>query len=343
MWKPPICPHREQFSGDLQSLAWFSMALGGVLGSLAGGPALRLLLPRRMFALFALCPALQLLMCCLTSEGRLVGEGAGEGSGEGEGESKESVREGWGESQDKFVVGEAVEGEREEEVGLVEGVPITNPIARSQKEGVEEESPREKKLMEDKRGGGVKGPADGSDVRREVGGPLVSPSENGVKQEVEEMKGGEGDVQEKGRAEQTVEKSAAGVELSRCESEEDSVSGKDGKRKESCEVINGVGVRREEECQPLTSSDDRESGTVGLRQRRRGEERGSRGDEQQRGEGGENGATVNGATGHRESGRKAEGVVESVKSKASAPGLVRRVVNLAVALWRAVLAPEIYK
>ncbi|CAI5979368.1 unnamed protein product [Closterium sp. NIES-65] len=36
---------KERYAGDLQSLSWFSMAAGGVVGSLLGGPALKTLQP----------------------------------------------------------------------------------------------------------------------------------------------------------------------------------------------------------------------------------------------------------------------------------------------------------
>ncbi|XP_073268629.1 probable folate-biopterin transporter 4 isoform X4 [Populus alba] len=56
------------FAGDLQSITWLSIAVGGIWGSLLGGHALTNLQIDKIFLLFSVLPAIQLLSC------RLVGE-----------------------------------------------------------------------------------------------------------------------------------------------------------------------------------------------------------------------------------------------------------------------------
>lgn len=68
---------REEFAGDLQTLSWLAMALGGVLGSLLGGPGLKLLRPSGMFLVFTMFPIIQCISCSLISEKRLLRGGAG--------------------------------------------------------------------------------------------------------------------------------------------------------------------------------------------------------------------------------------------------------------------------
>lgn len=59
---------RAKFAGDLQSLSWFSMAFGGICGSVLGGYALDNLQIETIFLLFAALPALQLISCSLVEE-----------------------------------------------------------------------------------------------------------------------------------------------------------------------------------------------------------------------------------------------------------------------------------
>ncbi|KAK1308169.1 putative folate-biopterin transporter 4 [Acorus calamus] len=59
---------RAAFAGDLQSLSWFTMALGGICGSLLGGYALTSLQIETNFLLFSILPAIQLLSCALVDE-----------------------------------------------------------------------------------------------------------------------------------------------------------------------------------------------------------------------------------------------------------------------------------
>lgn len=60
--------NRASFAGDLQSLSWFSMAVGGIWGSLLGGYALTNLQIDKIFLLFSVLPAIQLLSCGLVEE-----------------------------------------------------------------------------------------------------------------------------------------------------------------------------------------------------------------------------------------------------------------------------------
>lgn len=59
---------RSSFAGDLQSVSWFAMAVGGICGSLLGGYALTNLNIETIFLLFTVLPALQLLSCPLVEE-----------------------------------------------------------------------------------------------------------------------------------------------------------------------------------------------------------------------------------------------------------------------------------
>lgn len=59
---------RSSFAGDLQSVSWFAMAVGGICGSLLGGYALNNLNIETIFLLFTVLPALQLLSCPLVEE-----------------------------------------------------------------------------------------------------------------------------------------------------------------------------------------------------------------------------------------------------------------------------------
>ncbi|CAO2827596.1 unnamed protein product [Amaranthus hypochondriacus] len=59
---------RAAFAGDLQSISWISMALGGIFGSLLGGYALNDLHIDAIFLLFAILPTLQLVSCILVEE-----------------------------------------------------------------------------------------------------------------------------------------------------------------------------------------------------------------------------------------------------------------------------------
>ncbi|BAT88902.1 hypothetical protein LR48_Vigan09g010900 [Vigna angularis] len=62
---------RASFGGDLQSISWFSMALGGICGSLLGGYALSNLRIDAIFLLFCVLPCIQLLSCCFVDENSL--------------------------------------------------------------------------------------------------------------------------------------------------------------------------------------------------------------------------------------------------------------------------------
>ncbi|XP_061347412.1 probable folate-biopterin transporter 4 isoform X2 [Gastrolobium bilobum] len=59
---------RASFAGDLQSISWSAMALGGICGSLLGGYALSNLQIGAIFLLFSVLPSIQLLSCCFVEE-----------------------------------------------------------------------------------------------------------------------------------------------------------------------------------------------------------------------------------------------------------------------------------
>ncbi|KAM7251022.1 hypothetical protein ACFE04_022905 [Oxalis oulophora] len=59
---------RASFAGDLQSMSWLAMAIGGICGSLLGGYALNNLPIDIIFLLFSILPTMQLLSCGLVEE-----------------------------------------------------------------------------------------------------------------------------------------------------------------------------------------------------------------------------------------------------------------------------------
>ncbi|XP_019183352.1 PREDICTED: probable folate-biopterin transporter 4 [Ipomoea nil] len=65
---------RALFAGDLQSISWMAMALGGICGSLLGGYALSNLRMDEIFLIFSVLPALQLASCHFVEEGSTVGK-----------------------------------------------------------------------------------------------------------------------------------------------------------------------------------------------------------------------------------------------------------------------------
>ncbi|KAF7831379.1 putative folate-biopterin transporter 4 [Senna tora] len=59
---------RASFAGDLQSVSWMAMALGGICGSLLGGYALSGLQIDTIFLLFSVLPTIQLISCQFVEE-----------------------------------------------------------------------------------------------------------------------------------------------------------------------------------------------------------------------------------------------------------------------------------
>ncbi|KAI3685789.1 hypothetical protein L6452_35047 [Arctium lappa] len=59
---------KAKFAGDLQSVSWMTMALGGMCGSLLGGYALSNFPMENIFLLFAVLPTVQLLSCGFVKE-----------------------------------------------------------------------------------------------------------------------------------------------------------------------------------------------------------------------------------------------------------------------------------
>ncbi|KAI8009519.1 putative folate-biopterin transporter 4 [Camellia lanceoleosa] len=64
---------RASFAGDLQSISWMAMALGGICGSLLGGYALTNIQIENIFLLFSVLPAIQLFSCGLVKENKFAG------------------------------------------------------------------------------------------------------------------------------------------------------------------------------------------------------------------------------------------------------------------------------
>lgn len=59
---------RPEFAGDLQSLSWSSMAVGGIFGSLLGGYALSNLPLHVIYVVFSALPFLQLVSCMFVED-----------------------------------------------------------------------------------------------------------------------------------------------------------------------------------------------------------------------------------------------------------------------------------
>ncbi|KAD6119563.1 hypothetical protein E3N88_10834 [Mikania micrantha] len=59
---------KAKFAGDLQSISWMAMALGGICGSLLGGHALSNLEMENIFLVFAVLPTVQLVSCVFVKE-----------------------------------------------------------------------------------------------------------------------------------------------------------------------------------------------------------------------------------------------------------------------------------
>ncbi|MCO5613556.1 hypothetical protein L7F22_067833 [Adiantum nelumboides] len=65
---------RAEYAGDLQSMSWFAMALGGMFGSVVGGFALSALEVKGIFLVFSFFPLLQIVSCSLIDEKSLISE-----------------------------------------------------------------------------------------------------------------------------------------------------------------------------------------------------------------------------------------------------------------------------
>ncbi|XP_068669318.1 probable folate-biopterin transporter 4 [Aristolochia californica] len=59
---------RASFAGDLQSISWSSMAIGGIFGSFLGGYTLKNLSTDKIFFLFSILPTIQLFSCGLVQD-----------------------------------------------------------------------------------------------------------------------------------------------------------------------------------------------------------------------------------------------------------------------------------
>ncbi|KAH7277395.1 hypothetical protein KP509_39G048900 [Ceratopteris richardii] len=65
---------RAGYIGDLQSMSWFFMALGGMFGSILGGFALSTIDVKGIFLAFTFFPLLQLVSCSLVDEKALISD-----------------------------------------------------------------------------------------------------------------------------------------------------------------------------------------------------------------------------------------------------------------------------
>lgn len=63
---------RADYAGDLQSMSWFAMALGGMFGSVVGGFALSAVDVKGIFLFFTIFPLSQLFLCSLVDERALI-------------------------------------------------------------------------------------------------------------------------------------------------------------------------------------------------------------------------------------------------------------------------------
>ncbi|KAH9624703.1 hypothetical protein KSS87_008113 [Heliosperma pusillum] len=93
---------RAAFAGDLQSVTWLAMALGGVFGSLLGGHALSDLKIETIFLLFALLPALQLVSCGLVTESPINTKELDLASVESEGDDDDNNSDNVDESKNRY-------------------------------------------------------------------------------------------------------------------------------------------------------------------------------------------------------------------------------------------------
>ncbi|KAI5062379.1 hypothetical protein GOP47_0022918 [Adiantum capillus-veneris] len=65
---------RAEYAGDLQSMSWFAMALGGMFGSVVGGLALSAINVKGIFFVFSFFPLLQIVSCSFIDEKSLISE-----------------------------------------------------------------------------------------------------------------------------------------------------------------------------------------------------------------------------------------------------------------------------
>ncbi|CAI5979370.1 unnamed protein product [Closterium sp. NIES-65] len=170
-------PGRLRYAGDLQSLSWFSMAAGGVVGSLLGGPALKTLQPHG-----------------ISHGNRMNGGSESEESGE--------LRE-WEQVVPEQVVPEYQEEEESVEgKGKERGSDILGPSGGDSNDKYQEAIVARKKDGEQERGGGEEG-----GKKEEGGGEKSAAREQsiGLRQrrgrEGGDREGGKGNAVETGRAE----------------------------------------------------------------------------------------------------------------------------------------------
>ncbi|CAI5484189.1 unnamed protein product [Closterium sp. Yama58-4] len=268
---------KERYAGDLQSLSWFSMAAGGVVGSLLGGPALKTLQPHGMFALFAFFPLSQLAMCLMSSERKLTGGTGSEEEGEGD--------EGDEEEEEEEVEAEGREGEKGE------------GVRKSGKEAEASEGDKKER-------GGVSG------------GTAATPS-----------------CLDSDKSSDETCDSSADCTVTDGGVTNDASTGSGAKEKDGEEGRVGVeegGGKEEGEGEKSVVGGQ----STGLRQRR-GREGGGGG-------GGKGDANETGRIEGAEEARRRKSEERSRCRRKGAGGLGRKVLDLVMALWHAVMSPDIF-
>ncbi|CAI5516929.1 unnamed protein product [Closterium sp. Naga37s-1] len=323
---------KERYAGDLQSLSWFSMAAGGVVGSLLGGPALKTLQPHGMFALFAFFPLSQLAMCFMSSERKLTGwTGSGEeDEGDEEEEEEEGVEEEEREGEEGEGVRESGKGARASEGDEKEKDSVSNGTAAAAPSCVQTERNSDATIDSAADSVVTDGCASSHGNRMSVGSESEESGELGeweqvVPEQVVPEQQEEESVEGKGKE--------MGSDLfgpSRGKTDEKSLEAigtrkKDGEGKEGDEVGGG----KEEGGGEKSVAGEQ---STGLRQRR-GREGGDR-------EGGKgNAAETARAEGAEEAGKRRS---EERSRRKAAGGLGRKVLDLVTALWHAVMSPDIF-
>ncbi|CAI5465123.1 unnamed protein product [Closterium sp. Yama58-4] len=328
---------KERYAGDLQSLSWFSMAAGGVVGSLLGGPALKTLQPHGMFALFAFFPLSQLAMCLMSSERKLTG---GTGSGEEDEGVDEEEEEGVEEEERKGREGEGVresgkgaearEGDGKERSGVSGGTAATPSYFQTEQAsegtcGSAADSTVTDDCVTNGAGAGA-GPHGGN--RMNSGSESEESGELGEWEKVASEQQEEGGVESEGKA--------RGCDLlgpSRGVSDDMSQEAVGAREKVGEEGKDGdeVGGGKEEGGGKTSAAGGQ---STGLRQRRGkegGEGGGGKGDTSEMG----------GVEGAEEARRRRSEETRRSRRK-GAGGLGRKVLNLVTALWHAVMSPDIF-
>ncbi|GJP33197.1 hypothetical protein CLOM_g17756 [Closterium sp. NIES-68] len=312
---------KERYAGDLQSLSWFSMAAGGVVGSLLGGPALKTLRPHGMFALFAFFPLSQLAMCLVSSERKLLGGTGSEEEEQEEGEEGVEAEEGVEEEEQEGEEEEVEEGGGREKGGKEAG----ECLGLAGKANIGVKGAEETGFGDREKAVATAGEARQQEESFPTHSAITSQQQGDSKSEesigLEEWEEVESDPQDRaGRERGTAHLTEAGSQapLNDAAKETKSETHRNGGLGFGAGEEGGVKKRG-------AGSGEAEGRSVGLRQRRGGgggqketseDGKGAGAEEQKRSQGGRRGRR--------------------------APGLWRKVVHVVMALWRAVMSPDIF-